>query len=147
MKARTVLVAAMTVLCSLGAPPLAAEDADKLEVVADEAKIVVGDKVLATVKKGDRLTRVRWVAVELARDGKVIPGWIRADQVAVAGKPKAPLVPRAVEAARGNTKIQGTWHRYGSIGLGVMADGQILALQIFGPDWRNEQKGWEGGRK
>jgi len=263
MKARMVLAAAMMALCALGAPALAAEDADKLEVVADEAKIVVGDKVVATVKKGDRLTRVRWVAVELTRDGKIIRGWIRAGQVAVAGKPKAPVVepssdrriahtvrshdqriklleilfakprvwsehrftvakgnvkltnkqigrlkrvmtmrgtwpaklnvlanvtpldvrfycdpdgrapikmitgtfgradeetkgvicnivkfnPRPVEAARGNAKIQGTWHRYGSIRLGVMADGRILALQIFGPEWRSEQKEWESGRK
>lgn len=263
MKVRTILVAAMMALCALGAPAFAADDVDRLEVVADEAKIVVGDKVIATVKKGDRLTRIRWVAVELERDGKIVRGWIRADQVAVAGKPKAPVVepssdlqiahtvrshdqriklldllfaeprlwsehrftvakgnvtltnkqirrlkrvitmkgtwpaklnvlanvtpldvrlycdppgrvpikmitdifghaeevtkgvicnivkfnPRPVQAARGKTKIQGTWYKYGSIRLGVMADGRILALQVFGPEWRNERKEWESGRK
>ncbi len=237
----------------------AAENVEKLEVVADVAKIVVGDRVLATVKKGDKLDRVRWVAVELKRDGKVIRGWIRADAVAVSATGKAPVLPpepklgekntihshaqriklldmvmrnpsswsehrftlsrgnttltdkqigrlkkvvgargswpaklnvmalvipldvrvycdpdgmvpikeitaafgqpdekvkgvicnivkfnpRPVEAARGNTKMMGTWYRYGSVRLGVTGEDEVLVVQVFGPQWREDRKRWK----
>ena len=243
-------------------PASAAQSAEKLEVIADEAKIVVGDKVLATVKKGDKLDRVRWVAVELRRDGKVIRGWVRAEAVAVVGTGKAPVLPpeptlgekhtihshaqrikllemvfrtpsawsthrfttstkpkgnvtltgkqidrlrkvinargtwpaklnvmahvtpldirvycdpdgmvpikqvtdafgqpdetekgvicnivkfnpRPVEAARGKTNMMGTWYRYGSIRLGVTDQDEILVVQVFGPQWRDERKRWQ----
>ena len=258
-----VFLAVGVVVCGVAPGTLfAAEEAEKLEVVADEAKIVVGDKVVATVKKGDTLDRVRWVAVELKRDGKVIRGWIRADAVAVAATGKAPALPpepkpggkhtvhshaqrikllegvfqtpsawsehrfttstkpkgnvtltrkqiarlkkvikargtwpaklnlmalitpldvrvycdpdgmvpikqitgafgqpdemekgvicnivkfnpRPVEAARGKIDIMGTWYRYGSIRLGVTDEGEILTVQVFGPQWREDRKKWK----
>ena len=264
MSIRTALITIVAALAAVPASAVAADDPDTLEVVADEAAIVVGDKVLATVKKGDKLSRVRWVAVELERDGKIIRGWIRAEDVAVAGDRKAPVLPpepnpkathkvqshaqriklletvfanrrawsehrftiskgsitltnkqigrlekvikmrgtwpaklnvmahvtpidvrvycnpdgmvpigtiidafgpaekmekgvicniakfnpRPVEAARGNAKMIGTWHRYGSIRLGVTDGQEILVVQVWGQQWRDEQKRWkeQGGK-
>ena len=262
MSMGTVFVVAAVVFGVVPGPVFAAENVEVLEVVADEAKIVVGDKVLATVKKGDKLDRVRWVAVELKRDGKVIRGWIRAEDVAVAGSGKAPVLPaepggkhtihshaqrikllemvfqkrsawsehrfteskgsitltnkqigrlkqvvgargtwpaklnvmalvtpldvrvycdpdgmvpikqitdafgqpderekgvicnivkfnpRPVEAGLGKTKMMGTWYRYGSIRLGVTGSDEILVVQVFGPQWRDDRKKWQaaGGK-
>ncbi len=245
----------MVLLCAAGAD--AAQVEERLEVIADEAEIVVAGKVVARAKKGEKLTRVRWIAVEIERDGKLIRGWVRADQVAAVGgapvtpdepdvaganpigshaqrvkllemvfaKPRAwsehrlslerghvkvtrrqisqmrkvlnaratwpakvnalalitPLDvrvycdpdgmvpikevvdafgepekrtdgvicnipkfnPRPVEAARGKTDIKGTWYRYGSVRLGVTDQGEILVIQVFGPQWRDERKAWE----
>ena len=79
------LMAIVAVLVFWGSSVVGAEQPTKVKVVVDEAKVMMGKKVLAVVKKGDVLTRLKqkgkWVGVTFEKDGKEIKGWVRSDCV------------------------------------------------------------------
>jgi hypothetical protein len=73
--------------------PAPATDAPKtLRVIAPEAPVLAGGKVIATLKKGAEVTEAGWIAVELTIDGKVVRGWMRASDLGPS-KPDVPEIP------------------------------------------------------
>lgn len=74
--------------------PLAYQPGDTLEVTAKQAELKIGDRVLATVRQGQRIhvaaVQGPWVGTHIEHEGRQISGWILASELG----PATPL-PKA----------------------------------------------------
>jgi hypothetical protein len=69
-------------------PAMDVKNGDHVVVAAENAKVMLGNKVLATVNKGQEFPVLKvergWLGAKLNVDGKEVSGWIWHDKVALA---------------------------------------------------------------
>lgn len=85
--------------------------AAEVEVLAESAEVKIGDKIVATVKQGQRLRLLQikgpWVAVSLGEGGQEQRGWVLADKVRRLVEPGLQSAP--APAAPDDFRIDADW--------------------------------------
>jgi HEAT repeat protein len=94
--------------------------AEQVEVVADSAKVKVGEEVIASVKQGERFTVLRregpWVAITVDTAQGEREGWILATRVRTVVEPgmsedsRAPDAPELIQLRVSLTQVQSAPH-------------------------------------